>query len=86
MTLNHQNNTINGFFNQNSTKKRYYTFLALRFYHLIISLKACLINDLEDDLESPKLYYEWIFLSKFHEKEVLLHVFVALLVKNDISS
>ena len=32
-------------------------FLALRFCHLIILLTACLINDLEDDLESPKLYY-----------------------------
>ena len=32
-------------------------FLALRFRHLIISLTACLFNDLEDELELPKLYY-----------------------------
>ena len=35
-------------------------FLAFRLCHLMISLTACLINDLEYDLESPKLY---IFIS-----------------------
>ena len=57
---------------------------ALCFCHLIISLTACLINDLEYDLESPKLYYKWIFLSTSHEKLVLLHTSLALLVKKDI--
>ena len=52
----------------------------------IISLTACLINDLEYDLESPKLYYKWIFQSKSHEKGVLLHAFLALLVKKGIFS
>ena len=55
----------------------------MSFCHLIISLTACSINDLEDELESLKLYYEWIFLSKSHEKEVL-HAVLALLVKKDI--
>ena len=57
----------------------------MSFSHLIISLAACLINDLEDDLESPKLFYEWIFQSKSHEEEVL-HAFPALLVKKNIFS
>ena len=36
-------------------------FLALRFCHLIISLTAYLTNDLEEDLESLKLYLKCFF-------------------------
>ena len=39
--------------------------------------------DLEDDIESPKQYNKWIVRSTSHEKEVL-HMFLALLVRNDI--
>ena len=37
----------------------------------------------EDDLESQKQYYNWIFQLKSHEKEVL-HTFLSLFVKNYI--
>ena len=49
MTLNHQNNTINGFFRQKFHEKEVLHMLLA----LIILLTAYLTNDLEDDLESP---------------------------------
>ena len=52
-------------------------------YLLHFDLGIDLNYDLEDDLEFPEYYYKWIFQSKTHAKEVI-HMFLALLVKNDI--